>query len=233
MATNNASSLPTEEYLTEVADALTYVMGEEGPGRQIVDDMRDCYRLDALKRIQDATESEVVFREMRRYLEDAPVCLVGLRSLAKMMMYQEDRLEDIAALPCTELYLSCLSNHLTNERLQLLSLLLLLHCMLRHSSDANSVEFCSSLADAGVAPVLFLAMENHTSNNGIVRSALMLLASQVGVSRGRQAFFEYCDAHPEWDRIVVTAAATQRTHGTSLTAVAHLRRAHIRRAFEA
>jgi hypothetical protein len=96
MTTNDASSLPTEEYLVEVMDALTFVMEKKVSGDRL---SMTCAiaRLDALKRIQDATELKVVFREMRRYLDDAHVCLVCLQSLLMIIMNQED-LEDSVVL---------------------------------------------------------------------------------------------------------------------------------------
>ena len=73
MATANTSSAPTEEYLTEVSEELTYITGEEGLSRKVVDDMRDFFRLDAMERIRSAMTVEVVLSEISQCLHDALV----------------------------------------------------------------------------------------------------------------------------------------------------------------
>jgi hypothetical protein len=85
MATANTSSAPTEEYLTEVSEELTYITGEEGLSRKVIDDMRDFFRLDAMERIRSATDVEVVISEMRPCLDDFAVCFVGIQSILAIM----------------------------------------------------------------------------------------------------------------------------------------------------
>jgi hypothetical protein len=85
MAVVNKSSTQTEEYLTEVSEELTYITGEEGLSRKVVDDMRDFFRLDDIERIRSATSIEFVLSEMRPYLNDSAVCFVGIQSILNIM----------------------------------------------------------------------------------------------------------------------------------------------------
>lgn len=85
MTTNSVSSTPTEEYLTELSKVLTYVTGEEGLSRMIVAHMRDCFRLDAMERIRASTSVEIVLGEMRPYLDDSTVCLIGIQEILAIM----------------------------------------------------------------------------------------------------------------------------------------------------
>ena len=79
------SSAPTEEHLTELSDALTYVFGEEGLRRMIVAHLRDCLRLDAIEHIRASTTVTTVLSEMHPYLEDSTVCLIGIQAILVIM----------------------------------------------------------------------------------------------------------------------------------------------------
>lgn len=85
MTTTSVSSTPTEEHLTELFDALTYVMGEEGLSRTIVAHLRDCFRLDAIERIRASTDVTIVLGEMHPYLDDSTVCLIGIQAILVIM----------------------------------------------------------------------------------------------------------------------------------------------------
>jgi hypothetical protein len=85
MTTTSVSSTPTEEHLTELFDALTYVMGEEGLSRMIVTHLRDCFRLDAIERIRASTDLAIVLSEMHPYLDDSTVCLIGIQAILAIM----------------------------------------------------------------------------------------------------------------------------------------------------
>jgi hypothetical protein len=85
MKINNQSCTPTKEHLSKVSDAVTDVVGEEGVSRVIVAYMRDCFRLDAMEQIRNATTVEIVLSEMRPYLDDSTICFVGIQAILAIM----------------------------------------------------------------------------------------------------------------------------------------------------
>jgi hypothetical protein len=82
MATANASFAQTEDFLTEVSEQLTYITGEDGLGRKVVDDMCDFFRLDE---IRCATAVEFPLSGMHPYLDDSAVSFVGIQSILAIL----------------------------------------------------------------------------------------------------------------------------------------------------
>jgi Sec7-like guanine-nucleotide exchange factor len=81
-----------------------------------------------------------------------------------IIMDQEDHSEDSMVLNYTELYLSCLSNHLINEHVQHLTSLLLQHTELLHSSDV----VIHSLSLSGAVRMIFGTAKLNLHNATLV-----------------------------------------------------------------
>jgi hypothetical protein len=73
-----------EDYLSSVKDVVTEATGEKGVGEKIMSNVQDCMSLDAIKRIQEATELVPIANATQEHLSHMGVCTCGLVAILKI-----------------------------------------------------------------------------------------------------------------------------------------------------
>ena len=208
MASNNVSTQPMEEYLTAMTEALTFVMGEEGLSRKILDGVRDLFRLDALEHIRTASTVEIVLNEMRQYPHDSPICFAGAEVLDRILKINEkafiDALPDIhpvlamhkaqesfsrailAVKDGHEVIFSIISNHVAEKDIQKRGFLLL-GVLLNHGPPDNKDAIRLLSSPRGVKAML-AALDLYPDDENAQVEALTLLKDVGRLYSSRYGF---------------------------------------------
>jgi hypothetical protein len=91
-SSSSTSPPPTmEDYLSSVKDVVTEATGEKGVGAKIMTNVQDFMSLDAIKRIQDATELVPITKAMQEHLSHIEVCSCGLAAILKKLKPGRER----------------------------------------------------------------------------------------------------------------------------------------------
>jgi hypothetical protein len=118
---SSTSPPPTmEAYLSSVKDVVTEATGEKGVGAKIMSNVQDCMSLDAIKRIQEATELVPIANAMAEHLSHKEVCACGLAAILKMWKPKEGGAcsTELAASNGIEIVLTCMENHIESAIIQ-------------------------------------------------------------------------------------------------------------------
>jgi hypothetical protein len=110
-----------EDYLSSVQDVMTEATGEEGLGAKITSNVQDCMSLDAIKRMQAATEIIPVTNAMEEHLSHKGVCSCGVDAILKIWKIKGNQAcsaELVLAGNVVEIVLTCMENHAEAANIQ-------------------------------------------------------------------------------------------------------------------
>jgi hypothetical protein len=103
-----------------VKDVVTEATGEKGVGTKIMSNVQDCMSLDAIKRIQAATELVPVTNAMAEHLRHIDVCACGLAAILKIWKPKEGGVSstELVAGNGVNIVLICMENHIESANIQ-------------------------------------------------------------------------------------------------------------------
>lgn len=172
-----------EDYVLSVQATLSDQLGEEGLGRMIADDVRDCLKLDTIQAIREEASSNIpeIVRLMRSDpWNDERICSAGLKRLLYTAKHPygllSTMIESVVTEEGTELLLHSMNSHPNAADIQanasgIFHFVLGQHLQSPHCIEIEDEEF------AEIAIALVNALRRHPNDGYVQEQAIVALAT--------------------------------------------------------